>query len=61
MIFSGLIWTIPMRRFVSLHDFQSIFYVGFIISLYITILTKINLKAWNLLAINITLILLLIY
>jgi len=56
MIFSGLIWTIPMRRFVSLHDFQSIFYVGFIISLYTTILTKINLKSWNLLAFNITII-----
>jgi hypothetical protein len=55
MIFSGLLWTIPMRQFVALHDFQSIFYVGFAISVYLALLSYINLQAWKLFAINVTL------
>jgi hypothetical protein len=55
MIFSGFLWTIPMRHFVALHEFQSIFYIGFVISVYLALLSHINLQAWNLFAINITL------
>jgi hypothetical protein len=57
MIFSGLLWTLPMRHFVALHDFQSIFYIGFAISVYISLLSRINLnpQAWKLFAINLTL------
>jgi hypothetical protein len=55
MIYSGLLWTIPMKHFVALHDFQSIFYVGFAISVYAMILSRINLKAWNLLSVNMAL------
>jgi len=56
MILSGLFWAVPMRHFVALHDFQSIFYVGFVMTVYILILSNINTKAWKLLAIDISLV-----
>lgn len=56
MIFSGLFWAVPMRHFVALHDFQSIFYVGFVIVVYTLILSNINTKAWKLLAIDLSLV-----
>lgn len=55
MTLSGLFWTIPMRHFVALHDFQSIFYVGFVISIYTLMFSRINNRPFNLLALNIAL------
>lgn len=56
LIFSGFFWAIPMRRFVAMHEFQSIFYIGFILAVYILLLSRINLQITKLLAINITLL-----
>ncbi|MGO9481948.1 MAG: hypothetical protein ACLP05_09235 [Candidatus Kryptoniota bacterium] len=53
MILSGLLWTIPMRHFVALHNFQCIFYLGFAISVYFILLCRLSsLKAggWKMLA-----------
>lgn len=50
---SGLFWTIPMRHFVALHEFQSIFYLGFSIGTYLILFSNINLQNWRLLALNI--------
>lgn len=58
MVFSGLMWAIPMRHFVALHDFQSMFHVGFVVSVYIMLLSRINPKAWKLLAIDVAMALL---
>jgi len=57
MIFSGLLWTFPMKNFVALHEFQSIFYVGFAVSVYTTLLSLLhfNLSSWRLLAVDISL------
>ncbi|RPI74281.1 MAG: hypothetical protein EHM47_04055 [Ignavibacteriales bacterium] len=54
MIFSGFVWSIPMRHFVALHDFQSVFYIGFVISVFTLLLSRLNLQVWNLLAVNLT-------
>ena len=54
LIFSGLPWAIVMKQFVAMHEFQSIFYIGLTVSVYVKLLSRINLQAWNLLAINIT-------
>lgn len=56
LIFSGFLWTIPMKHFVALHDFQSIFYIGFAISVYLLLFSQIKLHAWNLLAFNIAIV-----
>lgn len=55
MACSGLFWTIPMRHFVSLHEFQSIFYIGFILSFYTIVLSRINPKILKVLAFYVTL------
>jgi hypothetical protein len=34
MVLSGLMWSLPMRRFVVFHDFQTIFYIGIPIALF---------------------------
>ena len=44
MTYSGFFWSIPMRHFVALHDFQTMFYVGFVISIYLSLFSKINIK-----------------
>lgn len=56
LIFSGLLWAIPMRRFVALHEFQSIFYVGFTISAYTVLLSHVNSKVLRMLAIDVALV-----
>jgi hypothetical protein len=33
-VFSGLLWALLMRDFVAFHDFQSIFYIGFVAMWY---------------------------
>lgn len=55
LILSGLPWIILMKQFVAMHEFQSIFYLGFTICIYTLLLSKINLKSIKLLAINVTL------
>lgn len=37
LLISGFIWAIPMKTFTAFHEFQSIFYVGIPIALYIII------------------------
>lgn len=54
MILSGLVWAIPMRHFVALHEFQSIFYIGFAVSIFIRVVSKLNSKYFKLLAIDLT-------
>ncbi|HUT43135.1 MAG TPA: hypothetical protein VMW95_02270 [Desulfobacterales bacterium] len=34
---SGLVWALSMRRFVAFHDFQSIFYIGLPLILYLVL------------------------
>lgn len=58
MVFSGLIWAIPMRRFVALHEFQSMFYVGFVLSVYVLLLSHMNRTTWMVLAIDVAIALL---
>jgi hypothetical protein len=36
---SGFFWTIPMRNFTPFHDFQSLFYVGFVLLFYAALLS----------------------
>lgn len=55
MTLSGFFWTIPMKNFVALHDYQTIYYLGFSISIYLLLFYKFNIKSWGLLAINIAL------
>jgi hypothetical protein len=55
MILSGFFWAIPMKNFAALHRFQSIFYAGFTIGVFILFLSRINSKLWRLLALNIAL------
>jgi hypothetical protein len=38
---SGFFWTIPMRNFTPFHDFQSLFYVGFVLLIYAALLSPI--------------------
>jgi len=59
MILSGLFWAIPMRRFVALHEFQSIFFVGFTISVYILLLSSFKPNLQKFLAIDIVILFLL--
>jgi len=54
MIFSGFFWMIIMKNFVALHEFQSIFYIGFTAGVFITFLSRLNPVAWKILSINIT-------
>lgn len=56
MVLSGFFWAIPMRHFVALHDFQSIFFTGFAITFYSLILSRFKIKSWNLLAVDIALV-----
>ena len=56
LILSGFFWTIPMRHFVALHDFQAIFYIGFAVSIYITLFSKMKLRVWKLLAVDIAVV-----
>ena len=51
MTLSGFFWSIPMKHFVALHDFQAIFYVGFVMSIFLLSFSKINIKPWNILSI----------
>ena len=53
LIFSGIFWTIPMKQFASMHEFQSIFYIGFVISAYILLLSRVNSKTLKILAVDI--------
>ncbi len=54
LIFSGIIWAITMKQFVAMHEFQSIFYIGFTVSLYLLIVSRINRQVWKLLSLNIS-------
>lgn len=56
MILSGIFWAIPMRHFVALHDFQAIFFVGFVITVYSLVLSGLRTNAWKFLAFDIALI-----
>lgn len=56
ILLSGFFWTIPMRNFVGLHEFQSVFYVGFGISLYTILLTRLSQSAWKFLAVDVALL-----
>ena len=38
VLLAGLFWTIPMRYFTAFHDFQSIFYVGTVLVMYLAVL-----------------------
>jgi hypothetical protein len=55
-ILSGFFWAIPMRHFVALHEFQSIFYLGFTIGVYLILFSRPNLYNGKLLVLNITLL-----
>ena len=55
MVLSGLFWAVPMRHFVALHEFQSIFYIGFAVSIFTRFISKLNLKIFKLLAIDLLL------
>jgi hypothetical protein len=52
LIFSGIPWAIVMKQFVAMHEFQSLFYVGFTISVFTTIFSRLNLQTSKLLALN---------
>lgn len=54
MLLSGFFWTLPMRHFVALHDFQSIFYIGFVLAVYVLLFSNLKFTSWNLIAFNIT-------
>ena len=53
-LLSGLLWALPMRHFVALHEFQSIFYLGFVIGTYSILFSNLKFQVWKLLAFNIT-------
>ncbi len=38
---SGLLWAIGMRHFVAFHDFQAIYYIGFALALFISLVSRI--------------------
>ncbi len=56
MLLSGLLWAIPMRHFVALHDFQAMFFVGFVITVYSLMFSGFKTNAWKFLAIDIALV-----
>lgn len=50
-ILTGFIWAFPLRHFVAMHDFQSLYYIGIPIMFYITIhycLRCVNIKPFSL-------------
>ncbi len=52
MLCSALPWMILMKDFVAIHDFQSIFYVGIIVSVFMSLIHKMDHTAMKFLLIN---------
>ncbi|PYQ13182.1 MAG: hypothetical protein DMH00_04620, partial [Acidobacteria bacterium] len=40
-LLSGFVWILGMRQFTAFHDFQSLFYVGFVLVFYLAILLRV--------------------
>ncbi|MGO9481949.1 MAG: hypothetical protein ACLP05_09240 [Candidatus Kryptoniota bacterium] len=55
MVFSGLLWALIMKRFVALLNFELTFYVGFAISVYLILLSRVTPRAWKFLAADVAL------
>ncbi len=55
MIYCALLWTIPLRSFVGLHAFQSIFYIAFALAVYSMLLSRIKEGTLRFLAIDLAL------
>jgi hypothetical protein len=45
VLLSGLLWCLSMRQFTAFHDFQALFYVGFAMTLFWAILSRLPQKA----------------
>jgi hypothetical protein len=45
VLFSGLLWCLSMRQFTAFHDFQAMFYVGFAMTVFWAILSRLPRKA----------------